>query len=276
MLLSITYEARRVRTEIEQSPYRLGAASPHDQGEPLRKDVVVAGEHRDREEPAGREARGPGDKAEQPSAETGEGGRLHHDVLIEDSPPQRLPRHHEYVLGHSEHGHDGESSEQPRQPCPRARRQRVEDHQRDRDRAQAAGDEQPVALARQIALLLLEAPGLARVPDRLADVLERFQEVLRTGDAAVVLDEGLFVRKAHGDPVDAGTPAERLFDRPRAERAVKPADLRPDARPALGGRGLLVPIRGRASRRRLAQPATSKPISVIRVLIVCSSTSASS
>src|SRR5258708_36450148 len=83
--------------------------------------------------------------------------------------------------------------------------------------------------------------ALARVGDRITDVAQGLQQLLRTGYSRVVFDQRLFVRQAHGHLVDAGHSAERLLDGAGAERAMKPPD--PSTYfPAIGSRrGLFVP-----------------------------------
>ncbi len=109
-----------------------------------------------------------------------------------------------------------------------------------RDTENHRKDEAP-GFTDQIALFFFEGPELAGVGDRIADVTQSLQQLLRTRDSRVIFDERLFVRQAHSDPVDARRSSESFFDRTGAERTMKTAD--PSTYfPAIGSRrGLFVP-----------------------------------
>jgi hypothetical protein len=113
----------------------------------------------------------------------------------------------------------------------------------DRNRSDAKNhreDEAP-GFADQIAFLLFEGPELAGVGDRIADVAQGLQQLLRTRDSRVIFDQRLFMRQAHSDLVDARHSAERLLDGAGAERAMETSDPSADL-PAIGSRrGLLAP-----------------------------------
>src|SRR6266849_8673872 len=96
----------------------------------------------------------------------------------------------------------------------------------DRNRSDAENDrkDEATGFAHQIALFFFEGPELAGVGDRIADVAQSLQQLLRTRDSRVIFDQRLFVRQAHSDLVDAGHSSESLFDRAGAQRTMQTSD----------------------------------------------------
>jgi hypothetical protein len=67
------------------------------------------------------------------------------------------------------------------------------------------------------------------------------QSAMRAMAARVVLHQRLLVGEADGDFLHTGQPAQRALDGAGAQRAVQPADARPDARAVGAGGRLLAP-----------------------------------
>ncbi len=105
-------------------------------------------------------------------------------------------------------------------------------------------------LANEVAFFLFEGSQLAWIGNRVADIPQRLQELLRASNGRIVFNERLLMREAHGDPVDSRHPAERFFDGAGAERAVQSADARANVSAVRICRGLISPWReGRNSCR---------------------------
>lgn len=111
-------------------------------------------------------------------------------------------------------------------------------------------DEEAPSLAHQLALLFLEGTELAGVVQRVADIAQHLQQLVGADSNRVVFDQRLLVRQAYRHLVDTCLAAQRLLDGAGAERAVEPADARPDVRPVRAARRLLGPerVRGECCR----------------------------
>src|SRR6266849_6138989 len=98
----------------------------------------------------------------------------------------------------------------------------------ERDGGDAQNDRRHEAppLADEIPLFLLEGAQLARIGDRVADILQGLEECLRSRDLWIIFDERLLMRETHRDLIDARHASQRLFDGPGTQGAMQATDPR--------------------------------------------------